>query len=264
MITTQYRKFQEAKSKLTKLCDNPENILFIHYSCESFYERSSGKSPRITSIAVRFLESGQTLSFSIHQQAELEDVSVKSISDNYDQYELKMLTSFYDFVIQYRSFQWVHWNMRNSNYGFEAIAHRFRVLGGQPTEISHAKTLNLARLMHDLLGNKYVEHPRLFRLLDENNMVPRNFLSGCEEAQAFEKSEYVRLHQSTLSKVDAFMDITKAAVMNRLRCNNGYFKRRGFDFSTFVALIKDNPIVSIISLFAGITGLISFAFSLFD
>jgi len=37
----------------------------IHYSCESFYDRPNGASPRITSIAVRKLDSGQTLSFSI-------------------------------------------------------------------------------------------------------------------------------------------------------------------------------------------------------
>jgi hypothetical protein len=46
------------------------NVSVIHYSCESFYDRPNGASPRITSIAVRKLDSGQTLSFSIHQVAE--------------------------------------------------------------------------------------------------------------------------------------------------------------------------------------------------
>lgn len=63
---------QKALNKVTELINNSENVVIIYYSCESFYNRSDGSSPRITSIAVRNLASGQTTSFSIHQMAERE------------------------------------------------------------------------------------------------------------------------------------------------------------------------------------------------
>lgn len=45
------------------------NVWVVHYSCESFYDRPNGASPRITAIAVRKLDSGQTVSFSSRQRS---------------------------------------------------------------------------------------------------------------------------------------------------------------------------------------------------
>ena len=53
------------------------------------------KSPRITSIAVRNLESGQTDSFSIHQIAEEKKLPFVEISNHYDaelEYAMKKLS----------------------------------------------------------------------------------------------------------------------------------------------------------------------------
>ncbi len=63
-------KQKTAHAKLDSVFADAANTWVIHYSCESFYDRPNGASPRITSIAVRRLDSGQTLSFSIHQVAE--------------------------------------------------------------------------------------------------------------------------------------------------------------------------------------------------
>ncbi len=59
---------------IDNLANEAENASVIHYSCESLYDRPHGASPRITSIAVRNLKTGQALSFSIHQMAERERV----------------------------------------------------------------------------------------------------------------------------------------------------------------------------------------------
>ena len=63
------RHHREGKKQLVKIINNPNDVVVIHYSCESFYDRPDGTSPRITSIAVRNLATGQTESFSIHQIA---------------------------------------------------------------------------------------------------------------------------------------------------------------------------------------------------
>jgi hypothetical protein len=59
-----------ALNSLNGLFADAANVWIIHSSCESFYDRPEGRSPRITSIALRKLDSAQTVSFSIHQVAE--------------------------------------------------------------------------------------------------------------------------------------------------------------------------------------------------
>jgi len=48
---------------LDKLFEDAANVWVIHYSCESFYNRTEGRSPRITSIALRKLDTAQSISF---------------------------------------------------------------------------------------------------------------------------------------------------------------------------------------------------------
>lgn len=261
MSKTQYQKHREARTKLKELFDVPHSVLFIHYSCESFYDRPNGMSPRITSIAVRFLGSGQTKSFSIHQQAELAGKMGNEITPHYDEYEREMLEKFYKFLEQFSACKWVHWNMRDANYGFEAIAHRFRVLGGDPVEIQDTNKIDLARILYDFLGSKYVSHPRFHNLLLKNDMVPVNFMLGAEEAAAFGNGEYVKLHQSTLSKVDAITNLAEVAVEDKLISDNSYFVRRGLTAGTIGHIVKDHPLFIAISILTVILALITGAWN---
>lgn len=81
-------KHRKAASwSLDALFKNAKHSVVIHYSCESFYDRVDGRTPRITSIAVRELESAQTRSFSIHKVAELKGVNLADIADHYDMLE---------------------------------------------------------------------------------------------------------------------------------------------------------------------------------
>ena len=97
------------------------NCWIIHYSCESFYHRPEGRSPRITSIAVRKLDTAQTLSFSIHQIAEERRIPFAEIETHYDVLEREMLDRFYAHVGAHRGMKYVHWNMRDINYGLELV-----------------------------------------------------------------------------------------------------------------------------------------------
>jgi hypothetical protein len=106
--------------RLAEVMGHPEHAIVIHYSCESFYDRPQGTSPRITSIAVRNLESGIATSFSIQQIAELHHLSREKLEQQYDILERQMLDEFYEYVRQHQSCRWLHWRMRNSNFGFPA------------------------------------------------------------------------------------------------------------------------------------------------
>lgn len=57
------KRQKDAINRVTELMNDAKNVLIIHYSCESFYDRPDGSSPKITSIAVRKLNDGQTRCF---------------------------------------------------------------------------------------------------------------------------------------------------------------------------------------------------------
>ena len=139
-------------SALDKLFVEADNCWVVHYSCESFYDRPEGRSPRITSIAVRKLDTGQTLSFSIHQVAEERRIPFNQIEAHYDQLEREMLDRFYTHVGSHRGMKYIHWNMRDINYGFPAIEHRHRVLGGDPVIIDDDKKIDLASFCREMPG----------------------------------------------------------------------------------------------------------------
>ena len=74
-------------------------------------------------------------------------------------------------------------------------------------------------MLHWLYDNDYIDHPRLENLVKKNSLTHPNFLKGPDEAKAFENSEYVKLHQSTLCKVDIFSNIVDRAADKTLKTN---------------------------------------------
>lgn len=212
------RRLREARKQLTEINEKRANVVVIHYSCESFYDRSDGTSPRMTSIAVRNLATGQTESFSIHQIAERDKkLSTKEIETHYDELEKKMLEEFYDYAKSHKTHFWLHWNMRNVNYGFAALEHRCKVLGGDPFEIHESCRYDLSLLLNQLYGDNYIHHRRFENIVEKNSLRHPHFLTGAEEAEAFENSEYVKLHQSTLGKVDIISHLADRALSSTLK-----------------------------------------------
>ena len=55
------------------------------------------------------------------------------------------------------------------------------------------------------------------KLIELNNIGAKDYLSGKDEATAFENKEYVKLHRSTLRKVDVFANILNRTINNTLK-----------------------------------------------
>lgn len=248
------RRRRQAKKKLAELMSKSDQVIVIHYSCESFYDRPDGSSPRITSIAVRNLEAGQTTSFSIHQVAERKGFSAIDLEDHYNQLERLMLDEFYDYVRRHSAHSWLHWNMKNINYGFPAIAHRYQVLQGTPENFNDSKLINLSGLLIDIYGVRYIPHPRLQNLIEKNHIGHRDLLDGKSEAEAFVDKQYVKLHQSTLRKVDIFANIIERAADGSLKTNASWKDTYGSYPAAVAELIKENILISSI---VGVIGFIS-------
>jgi len=254
MLKVKYRKEKRssAQNKLDELIKHKTYVLIVHYSCESFFDIPQGKTPRITSIAVRYFNSGQTSSFSIHKVAEKRGIILEQIEDKYDELEKEMLYDFYHFLEKHNQYFWIHWNMRDINYGFEAINHRYSVLGGKPTEIDDTKRVDLSRLLIDKYGDDYIDHSRLYNLCVENNITLAGFLKGKEEAEAFINQEYVKLHQSTLRKVDALDSILDKAVDDSLKNKSNIFKIYGCTPQGLYEISKENWLMALSFAILGI------------
>jgi len=247
---------KSAKQAVKILTENREQTLIIHYSCESFYDGSKGQSPRITSIAVRNFGTGSTHSFSIHQVAEIQHIPFDQIAEHYNQLEKFMLGEFFAFMNNHQIFRWVHWNMRDANYGFASIEHRYRVLDGKPTIIPDQSKFDLARILVDLYGVGYASHPRLESIIRKNNISDRDFLKGSEEAKAFDNKEYVRLHQSTLRKVDCLANLLGRTADQTLKTDSRWTEVYGLSFAALGEIIREHPTYSILTVLLVFLGVI--------
>jgi hypothetical protein len=237
---------RRAKEIINSFYDNNSHALLIHYSCESFYDIKDGHTPRITSIAVKYLSSAQTKSFSIHKVAELKKVPINQIESHYDELEKIMLNDFFVFAKSHSDFRWIHWNMRDINYGFEALKHRASVLGAKPFDLKDENKFDLARLLIEKYGKQYAGHPRLTSILTLNRISSKNLLSGDDEAKAFEKKEYVKLHQSTLAKVDVMDNILRRTAEEDLKTNSNITDIYGISLQGIFELGKDHWLYSVI------------------
>jgi hypothetical protein len=248
---------KKAKNKLYELYERSETVLIIHYSCESFYDRPNGKTPRITSIAVRNLSSGQTESFSIHKVAELKNLAFEDIPQNYDMLEKEMLYEYFLSIQSHKGHHWVHWNMRDINYGFQAIEHRYRILGGEPFKIEEANKFDLARALIAVYGIGYIGHPRIQRLIQKNKITDIGFLNGQQEAEAFDNGEYVKLHQSTLRKVDILANIFERTADNSISTNARWKDIYGVSPAIIGEILKEHWLFSLLGFFAIVLGIIT-------
>lgn len=261
------KRLKRRKAVITKidtLLEQAATTLVIHYSCESFYDKTDGKTPRVTSIAIRNLASGQTDSFSIHQIAEEQHVGFQEISEHYDSLERQMLDRYFEFLRTRQHCNWIHWNMRDMNYGFAAIEHRYRVLGGVPIQVSEDRKFDLSRALVDVYGVRYIGHPRLETLIELNKITARDLLTGKQEADAFDNKEFVKLHQSTLRKVDTLANIFERTSNKSLKTKASWAEQYGFTPSVIGELLREHWIVTTLVAGGGVLTFIVRAFDLWE
>ncbi len=255
------KKRNKALHQLENLDEQSSRVLFIHYSSESFFDLEGGQTARITSIAIKYLETGQTVSFSIHKTAEREK-KLQSISDDYDDLEKLMLDDFFNFIEKHQQHKWIHWNMRDAGFGFQAINHRYAVLGGKPIEIPADNKYDLADKLKVIYGSNYIGHKRLIKITKKNGISDLNFLDGEAEVEAFERKEYVKLHHSTLRKVNIFQDLFEKILDKDLKTDATWKEIYGFTPQGIYAAWRENWIFNLTIFLLGVllSGTISAVF----
>jgi hypothetical protein len=252
---------RKAAGKRFEDVDKSRNMsLIIHYSCESFYDIKDGRTPRVTSIALKNFDSGQTISFSIHKSAEVAGVPHQEITNNYDRLEKSMLDEYFEYLRAFPHHKFIHWNMRDINFGFQAIEHRYRTLNGNPVLIDDGRKFDLARELINLYGPTYAPHGangRLHSLMELNHITAKDALTGKEEASAFENQEYVKLHQSTLRKVDVMNNLLERTLDGSLKTKASWRDKHGVHPSALIEIILQHWIWSLVIIIGGILTLFS-------
>ena len=163
-----------------------------------------------------------------------------------------MLDVFYQYLNTHTSQTFLHWNMRDQNYGFQAIEHRHRVLGGAPLVVPNDRKIDLSRLLIELYGVAYIGHPRLETLLTLNNITSQDFMTGKAEAEAFVEGKYVDLHRSTLRKVDIFCNLAVRTFDGKLKTNSSWKEIYGISWRALSHLVKNNPFYTTATVIAGL------------
>ena len=121
------------------------------------------------------------------------------------------------------------------------------------------KKFDLARALVALFGRQYVTHGdsgRFHELIKLNNMTSRGALTGKEEADAFDGGEYVKLHQSTLRKVDCMANIVERTVDGSLMTNATWRDKYGAHPKAIVEYVREHWLWSLFVIFAIASGLV--------
>lgn len=120
----QWNRHKKAKKIIRSIFEKYENYRIIHYSCQSFNRIDNGKTAIITSIAIYSCSSDTTTSFDIQSIAERLKIEYEDIGENITKIETVLLEDFFEFIKQDIQMTYLHWNMRDSQYGFQALSNR--------------------------------------------------------------------------------------------------------------------------------------------
>jgi len=169
-----------------------------------------------------------------------------------------MLDEFGEFLQRNLHCTWVHWNMRDINYGFQAIEHRHKVLGGTPPQrLPEERKFDLARALINIYGVGYAGHPRLESIVKINRITDRSFLVGKDEAEAFDNGEFVKLHQSTLRKVDIFANLFGRVLDGSLKTNATWWEARGIHPQAISELVSEHWAWALIALLGSVASIVA-------
>jgi len=240
---------------LKKLNSDPSRVLIIYYS--NFENNYEPFSSAISSIVIRSLDKSIYQCFSIHLEADLSKLDIETIEDEYIDLEYMVLLKFSKFLKNHKEYTWIHWNMNNIEYGFEALKHRFDKLSQgsneQFEEVVGKNKFDLNNFFEIYFGENYSTGPdKLKSLMEFNNIDDQgSYLTQRDEGAEFLKKNYRTVIKSVDFKVTFISQLPTLFENKILKIpkKNKYRK-----FINFIS----HPITSFVGLIIGlIIGLLS-------
>lgn len=255
---------KEAKNVLCDYSKKKSDYVFIHYARQNCFEDAYEKGPRVIAIVVMNAESGQTIVFSLKKIAERKGKNFfESTEAERDKMEKDMLQNFFDYTKNNSTKKWLHWNMKNNNFGFSAIEERFRNLGGNPEQLDEDRLINISVLLKKKYGTNYAKDNRwngkmmgkMYDVFVLNNIIDSNILNGEQEIKEYILENISSIEQSILGKIKAFQIILEKAADNDLKTRGNIIKDvYGVSLNGIAEYIQSNALLAI--LFSIIGGII--------
>lgn len=253
-----WKRKKRAFESLKKITREENKVLCIHYSYSNTYDDEYGDiSPLITSIVIQSLDEQMNREFAIHLEADKAGITKDQIQDSYRDLELRVLEKYNDFVKRYKNYYWIHWNMKDMTFGFEAIKHRHEKLFeslNEYCEIPVNNRRNLSNIIERMYGENFTEGSDTLKslmLANSKNLESNKYLSLNEESIEFENKNFLTVMNSVNLKVMFIRVALNKLINKKLKIPNKNFYAH---FEYFVT----HPIFTFIVGGASIYGLISF------
>jgi hypothetical protein len=242
--------------QLRSLLNNPQEALVIHYSRQNLNDNERGMAtPRIIAILIKSLDGITTNCFAIHHEAEKAKVILENITDYYDLLEANLIKGFNNFIKQNPGRKWIHWDMNDVHFSFEAIEHRYKVLveesGAGYVQVPNNDRINLNQVIKAIYSSNYEKDPQLDNLMRTNNVgqLRDGFLTLPQEAQAFRELGFPSILESLRCKVNFLLEVIEKAANDTLKVGK---RNRINRLRAFIT----HPVTATVSLFLTLLSLI--------
>lgn len=256
MTTTPARR-KKALDEIRKAVTAAPHASVVHYACEDF-DRPDG---RIAAIAVRNLETGATTLFDVTSKLPSGMTPKSAQSADLDLAERTMLAEFDAFVQGHPNHFWLHWNMRDALFGFDALQRRHRALSGAPgpSPAPHLR-IDLASRMFDLYGDRYAAPPsRLETVAAKNGLSMVNLIGGLEQGRLITQGDYRRVERSLLNRVDILYSIAIKASDGTLKTDARWYDGIG-GIGQAMHWLREHPVYIAILVFGGVVSAVGAVF----
>lgn len=271
MKSNSINEHKEANKILETYSKKKSDYIFIHYARQNCFEDAYEKGPRVIAIVVTDADSGQTMVFSLKKIADEQGNNFFEVSnEEKDKIEKMMLSSFFDYAKKNKQKIWLHWNMKNNNFGFSAIEERYKNLGGNPEHFEENMLINISTVLRRKYGMDYArnalwngkEMGKMYDIFQLNNIKDGKILNGEQEIKEYILKNINSIEQSLLNKVKAFQMIVEYACDNVL-VTRGKMLRDvyGFSISGIFEYIQNNALLAFLSSIIG--GIVSAVICMF-
>lgn len=188
--------------------DRGEAVIVVHYACENLHT-ATDHPPAVSAIAVHSVVGSSTMVLS--------RTEYPTGTDAVDA-EIRMLSRFFKHLQSAAGAKIVHWNMSRAQYGFDALASRYRFLTNTepPYVLVESARFDLDDLVEAEHGEAYANHPKLTTLAQLNGISARYALSGLEEANHFVQGDFAAIDRSVSEKVQWIAQILRLLVAGDL------------------------------------------------
>jgi hypothetical protein len=235
--------------RLDELKRKKAHVIALHYACEPLLN-ASGLSPRVTTINLHYLDDGQTLTYSIFQAAQAKGYNPAQLSvQEVEICEKQLLGAFVKKVKQERKPEWVHWKMRSTTYGFQALAQRCEALKVKWHKIPDNSKHDLdevLRLRYTDLFEHNLLHGTLVNLAKRNDLRHDDVLRGDNEGDAFKQGRLRDIDMSSQRKAELIARILGLAINDELKVKVSNLRTYGFNPPGFAAWLKGNWVLSLV------------------